>query len=258
MDVWQAATDNWSELCVAMGCTAIRTSGAILQTYRIQRSGSFYNSVFVQNPKSFVLDDVERFFGERKLPFVIILPQLKPYLELGEALEKGGYLLAPPWILMTHNEHDGQGSPDVRVEQIGESKILDWHELQQGFPHAEGTRPTRLEMIRRLSREDSAQLLIASLQDRFVGAGLLFMKNQVASLHMIATLAGFRRRHVATTVTLEAIRRARKTQPTLIWLRTRKGGTGEKVYKRIGFRVFSEILSYTKTPRFEETNLPPK
>ena len=258
MDVWREATGNWSELCVAMGCTAIRTSGAIVQTYPIHRSGTFYNSAFVQNPQSFVLDDVERIFGQRKLPFVIVLPQLKPYLELGDALEQRGYSLAPPWILMTHNETDGQSSPDVTVEQIDESKILDWFELQEAFPHAEGTGPTTLEMIKRLLMEDSAQLLIARLQDRFVGTGLLFIKKQVASLHLIATLAEFRRRRIATTVTLEAIHRARRSQPALVWLRTRKGGVGEKVYTRIGFRVFSEILSYTRTPRFEETNLPAK
>ena len=258
MDVWREVTDNWGELCVAMGCAAMRTSGAIVQTYPIQQSGSFYNSAFVQNPQSFVLEEVERLFAERKLPLVIIMPQLRPYLELGKVLEERGYSLAPPWMLMTHSETDGQSSPDVRVEQIDESKILDWFELQEAFPHAEGSRPTRLEMIRRLSREDSAQLLIASLQNRFVGAGLLFLKNRVASIHMIATLAEFRRRHVATTLTLEVIRRARKSRPGLLWLRTRKGGTGEKVYTRIGFRAFSEILSYTKTPQYEETNLPSK
>ena len=258
MDVWRAATDNWNELCVMMGCTTTRLPGGIIQSYPIQRSGTFYNCVLVQNPQSFVPGEVERLFDERKLPFVIILPQLKPHLELGETLEGRGYVLAPPWILMIHNESVGQSSPEVKVEQIDESKVLDWLELQQVFPQSEGTRTTMLEMIRRLSKEDSTQLLIASLQEQFVGAGLLFMKNHVASIHMIATLAQFRRRHVATTVTLEAIRLAQKTRPSLLWLRTRRGGTGEKVYARIGFRLFTEILSYTKTPQFEETNLPPK
>jgi len=256
MDPWRAATDNWSELCVAMGCTAMRTSGAILQTYPIERSGTFYNSALVQNPQSFVLDDVERLFDERKLPFVIILPQLNPYFELARSLEDRGYSHAPPWILMIHNRPDGQSNPAVKVEQIDGSKVLDWFELQDAFPQAAGTRQTRLEMVRRLSRDASAQLLLATIEDRFVGAGLLFVKNQVASVHMIATLAEYRLRHVATTVTLEAIHRARKNQPNLVWLRTRKGGAGQKVYIRIGFEAFSEILSYTKTPRFEDTNLP--
>jgi ribosomal protein S18 acetylase RimI-like enzyme len=99
---------------------------------------------------------------------------------------------------------------------------------------------------------------MASLQEKSVGAGLFFMKDQIASIHMVATLTDFRRKHVATTVTLEAIRRARKDKADLVWLRTRKGGTGEKVYTKIGFTSFSDILSYTKTPQHEDTHLPPK
>ena len=258
MDVWQEATDNWSELCVAMGCTRIRVPGALVHTYPIQRSGTFYNSAFVQNPQSFVIEEVEHVCTERKLPFAITLPRLKPYEELGKPLEKREYSLAPPWTLMTHQELTGRSNSEVRVEEIGGSKLGDWFEMQDVFPQAESSKPTKLEMIKRLSMEKSAQLLMATLQEKFVGAGLLFMKDQVASIHMIATLTNFRRRHVATTVTLEAIRRARKDKADLVWLRTRKGGTGEKVYTKIGFTVSSDILSYTKTPQLEDANLQPK
>ena len=258
MDVWQEATHNWSELCVAMGCRKIRVPGALVHTYPIDRSGTFYNSAFVQNPQSLVIEEVEHVYAERKLPFAIILPRLKSYVELGKSLEKQGYSLAPLWRLMTHKELTGRRSPGVRVEEIDRSKLGEWFEMQDAFPQVESSKSTRLEMIKRLSKEKSAQLLMASLKEKFVGAGLLFMKDNVASIHMIATLTDFRRRHVATTVTLEAMRRARKGKAGLVWLRTRKGGTGEKVYTKIGFTVFSDILSYTKTPQYEDTNLPPK
>jgi ribosomal protein S18 acetylase RimI-like enzyme len=258
MDIWQEATANWSKLCVAMGCTRIRVLGALVHTYPIHRSGTFYNSAFVQNPQSFVIEEVEHAYAERKLPFAITLPRLKPYGKLGKSLEEQGYSPAPPWALMTHKELIGKCSPEVRVEEIDQSKLGDWFEMQDAFPHVESSNSTRLEMIKKVSKEKSARLLIASLQEKFVGAGLLFMKDQVASIHMIATLTDFRRRHVATTVTLEAIRRARKDKADLVWLRTRKGGTGEKVYTKIGFTAFSDILSYTKTPQYEDSNLPPK
>jgi ribosomal protein S18 acetylase RimI-like enzyme len=258
MDVWQEATDNWSELRVAMGCTRIMIPGALVHTYPIHRSGTFYNSAFVQNPQSFVIGEAEHVYAERKLPFAITLPRLKPYGELGKSLEEQGYLLAPRWTLMTHNELTGRSNPEVRVEEVGGSKLGDWFEMQDAFPHAENSESIRLAMMKRLSMEKSAHLLMASLQKKFVGAGLLFMKDKVASIHMIATLTNFRRMHVATTVTLEAIRRARKGKADLVWLRTRKGGTGEKVYTKIGFTVFSDILSYTKTPQHEDANLQPK
>lgn len=258
MDVWQKATDNWSELCVAMGCTRIRVPGALVHTYPISRSGSFYNSAFVQEPQSFVIKEVEQVYAERKLPYAIILPRLKPYEKLGKLLEEHEYSLGPPWMLMTLKKLTGNSNSEVRVEAIDRSKLGDWFELQDAFPQVQSSRSTRLEMIEKLSRKKSAQLLLASLQGRSVGAGLLFMKDQVASIHMIATLTEVRRRHVATTVTLEAIRRANKDKTELVWLRTRRGGTGEKVYTKIGFNIVSDILSYTKTPQYEDTNLPPK
>jgi ribosomal protein S18 acetylase RimI-like enzyme len=113
-------------------------------------------------------------------------------------------------------------------------------------------------MIERLSGNGSAQLLLASINHKPVGTGLLYLNEHVASIHMIATLNELRRRHVATTVTLEALRRARKEKVDLVWLRTRRGGIGEKVYAKIGFNVFSDILSYTKTLQYEDSNLPPK
>jgi len=256
MDVWQEATDNWSDLCVAMGCRRVRASGALIHTYPINRSGSFYNSVFVQNARSFAIEQVERAYAEQKLPFAIILPRLKDYEELANSLEQLEYSLAPPWMLMTLRELSGDSNPEVSVEAIDRSKLEDWFELQDAFPHAESSKPTRLEMIRKVSMNNSTRLLLASIQGRPVGAGLLFMKDHVASIHMIATLFSFRRRHVATTVTLDTIRRSKKKE--LVWLRTRRGGTGEKVYTKIGFEVFADILAYTKTPQDEDSNLPPK
>ena len=260
MDVWRVATNNWSELRVAMGCRRVRVRGGLAHTYPIQRSGTFYNSAFVQTPQSFVIAEVERLYAERKLPFAITLSSLKPYENLGKSLERLRYSLAPTWTLMTHTKlTGGSGSnPEVRVAEIDRSNLGEWFELQDSFPQAEKSRQTRLEMIERVSKEKSARLLIASLQGKFVGAGLLFMKHKVASIHMIATLSDFRRKHVATTVTLEAIRRSKESEARLVWLRTRKGGIGEKVYSKIGFTPFADIRSYTKTPEYEEANLPPK
>ena len=258
MDVWREATNNWSELRVAMGCEQIKVRGGLIHVYPIQRSGTFYNSSFVQQPKSFMIEEIERLFEKRNLPFSIILPSLKPYAALRKSLERQQYSLAPAWVLMTHGELTGETSPEFRVVEIDSSRLCEWFELQDAFPHAESSTSTRLKMIENVSKQKSSQLLMASLHGRPVGAGLLFMKGEVASIHMVATLDEFRRRHVATTVTLEAIRRARENKAGLIWLRTRKSGIGEKVYSRIGFTAFSDILSYTKTPQDEDSNLPPK
>jgi ribosomal protein S18 acetylase RimI-like enzyme len=258
MDVWQDVTDNWSELCVAMGCTRIEVPGAVVHAYPIYRSGPFYNSAFVRNPKSFSIERVGTVFAERKLPFVITFPSLKPYARLGKLLRERDYSPAPAWSLMTQKELIDKSNPEVSVYEIDSPELEDWFGLQDVFSHVVSSRVRRWEMIEKIAKKQPAKFLIANFHGNLVGAGLLFLKGHVASIHMIATLAAFRRRHVATTVTLEAVRRARNEHAGLIWLRTRRGGTGQKVYSSIGFEVYSDILSYTKTPEYEDTNLPPK
>jgi GNAT superfamily N-acetyltransferase len=241
-----------------MGCARVRVPGAIAHTYPIDRSGTFYNFVLVQDPRSFVLEDVETVYAKSKLPFAIRIPRLEFYGELKKTLCEHGYLLVPVWNLMTHEKWIGARNPEVEVDDIDRSRLMDWFELQDVFNHVESSRATRMEMVERISTKRSVQLLMASINDRPVGAGLLFLKHRVASIHMIATLPDYRRKRVASTITLEALRRAQNEKVDLVWLRTRRGGIGEKVYSKLGFKAFSDILSYTKTPEFEDSNLPPK
>ena len=197
-------------------------------------------------------------YDENGLPFIIVIPRLESYEEIERSLVDLGYSLPPPWGLMIHEQLVGESNPEVEVDEIDLSRLDEWFALQDVFPHAQGSKAVRLEMIERILRNESAQLLLATIGGKPVGAGLLYLKKQIASIHMIATRPDFRRRRVATTVTLEAVRRARNEKAELIWLRTRRGGTGEKVYTKIGFNVNLDILSYTKTLEFEDSNLPPK
>jgi len=252
MDVWREAIYNWSELNAAMGCARMQISGAIISMYPIRRSGTFYNSVLVQDPDFFEIEDVEDVFAKKGLPFAIRIPQLASYARLEKSLRARGYSLLPIWSLMTQKEWVGKGNPQVEVREIDRSRLTDWFELQRVFGHAQSSRATEREMIERTVQKRSVQLLLAMHNDRPVGAGLLFLKDRVASIHMIATSPDFRRRHVATTITLEALRRAKNERVDLIWLRTRRGGVGGRVYTKIGFSTFSDILSYTKTPELED------
>ena len=258
MDVWHEATCNWSELSATMGCAIVRVPGAIGHVYPIKRSGTFHNFVLVQDPESFVFEEVETVYAKRKLPFTIRIPNLEPYGELEKILRKHGYSLVPVWSLMAHEKWIGMRNPEIEVDEIDRSKLVDWFELQNAFSHIERSRTTRLNMVKRILTNRSVQLLMATINHRPVGGGLLFVKDHVASIHMIATSAEFRRRHVATTITLEALRRAQNEKVDLVWLRTRRGGVGEKVYAKLGFNAISDILTYTKTPELEDSNLPPK
>ena len=63
---------------------------------------------------------------------------------------------------------------------------------------------------------------------------------------MVSTIPEFRRKYVATTLILEVLETLKNKGVELLWLRTRKGGIGEKVYEKIGFKPILDILTFTK------------
>jgi hypothetical protein len=237
-----------------MGCARISVPGALVQTYPVERSGAFYNFALVQDSRSFLIRDVQDEFAKRRLPFAIKIPRIELYAELEKSLCEHGYSLSPTWNLMTHEASLGKSNSEVRVDVIDRSGLSDWFGIESVFSHVHSSRLAIEEMVERALVKGSVQLLTASLDGRPVGAGLLFLRNRVASIHMIATGTEFRRRHVATTITLDMLRRSENAKVDLIWLRTRTGGIGEKVYTKIGFKGFSDILTYTTTPDLEESN----
>jgi len=258
MDIWGEAASNWSDLCVAMGCKKARVPGAFVHFYNIRKSGTFYNFSLVHDPSIFSIDRVEKEFVRRDLPFAIKIPGLTSHVRMESLLRERGYSLVPVWNLMTHKTHTGKRNPDVQVEEISWSRLEDWFALSNLARLPQGSRNARQEMVRKAMRNDCTRLLLATLDGKLVGEGLLFVKDRIASIHMMATVPEFRRRHVATTIVLEAIEKARETGVDLLWLRTRKGGIGERVYLKCGFDSFSEIRTYSKTPELEEVGgVPP-
>jgi len=230
---------------------------AVAHTYPINRSGPFYNLTLMDDPQSSI-EDAEEIYEKNGLPFIIVTPRLESYAKLQTFLVDRGYALPPPWGLMILEQLYGEMNPKVTVERIDRSNLKEWFALQDAFPQVPSSRVARLKMIEKILEDEAAQLLLATIEGKPVGAGLLYIRDRVASIHMIATKPEFRRRRVATTVTLEASRRAIRGKAELIWLRTKRGGTGEKVYTRMGFKLFTDLLSYTRTLECEDSNLPPK
>jgi len=244
MDIWVKATLNWGALCVSMGCERVSLPGALANVYPIEKSGTFYNIVHVQDPNSFSIPSAEGTFAARKLPFGIVLPRRSGYEQLEELLRARGYSLVKVWNLMWHEKGLGEINPKVAVEEIPGSRLSEWLAISN--------LSARREMIEASLTDGSTRLLLATLEGKAVGEGLIYLNDRVASIHLMETVPDFRRRHVATTLVTKMLERLMNEQLDLIWLRTRKGGVGEKVYSRIGFRSFTEILTYTRTPAFED------
>lgn len=252
MDLWYGATCNWSGLCVAMGCDRISLAGALAHAYSIERSSTFYNFAHVQDPNSVSIESIENEFRRRRLPFTVVIPRLSPYEQLEQTLRSRGYVLIRVWGLMKHQRFEGKRNPEVKVIQIDYSRLTEWLSLPGDAGLSAVSARARQEMFGHAMRCESTELLLACVGDMPVGRGLLFVKDGVASIHMMTTVPEFRRRHIATTIVLEALDRLRDEKTELIWLRTRRGGIGEKVYLKSGFDSAFDILTYTRTPDCED------
>ncbi|MGD0423101.1 MAG: GNAT family N-acetyltransferase [Candidatus Bathyarchaeia archaeon] len=230
-----------------MGCIKYSILGALVNVYPVERSSTFHNIVHVQDPRSFLIQRAEDIFAARKLPFGIVLPRDSIYQELEESLRARGYSLVKTWNLMCYREGLGEPNHEVVVEEIDSSRLSEWFAISNMVSEF-----GRQEMISTALTNPSVRLLLGTLEGKPVGEGLLFLKDRVASIHCIATLPEFRRRHVASTIVIEILKRLKSERVDLIWLRTRRGGTGEKVYSRIGFNSFTDILTFTSTPHLED------
>jgi hypothetical protein len=251
-DTWYKATSNWSELCIAMGCERIQECGALAHIYPISRTGVFYNVVHVQDANLFSVESIEQTFAKSRLPFTITIPRVDSYAALEQSLRAHGYSLVRVWDLMVHEEDAGERNSEVEVVKVDASRLRDWFAASNLSDLPSSIRYARYDMISNALLKGSTLLLLAYLNSKPVGTGLLFSKGGVASIHMMTTVQEFRRRHVATTILLDTLDRLKDEEIDLVWLRTRKGGMGEKVYAKTGFESLLDILTYTKTPNLED------
>jgi len=152
---------------------------------------------------------------------------------------------------MVHEKVIGERNPDVDVKNVASSQLSEWITASNINELSQISRAARRKMLEEASQTSKTKFLLARLEEKPAGVGMLFMEGHVASIHMMATLPEFRRRHVATTIVLQALT-LRNGNIDLTWLRTRKGGMGEKVYTNLGFSSITNILSYTTTPELED------
>ena len=236
-----------------MGCDRFCVPGGLVHMYDVDITGTFYNHVLVQDPNAFALEKTEAEFTKRRIPFTVKIPKQRAYSELENSLQARGYILVPVWSLMTFDAVPArQRNPGVRVERVNTFGLAEWLTVSTTGNLPSNHTITQQNMVKRASEKKSIHLLLAKLNNKPVGRGLLYLKNKVASIHMMTTIPEFRRKHVATTIVLEALDRLKEERTNLTWLRTRKGGTGEKVYLRIGFKPILDILTYTLNPHLDQ------
>lgn len=255
MNAWITATSSWSELCMAMGCTRVIYPGSLSHFYDVNATGTFYNFVHVQEPSACPIQAIEAEFARRGLPFAVRIPRQESYLGFGESLSAQNFSLVPIWTMMRHEVESGERSPEVTVEEVDRSHLSDWIETSNIPDLPDIHRVTQRDMVSKASLTKSIHLLLATYKNKPAGTTLLFIKDRIASIHFVATRPEFRRKHIATSIVLDAINRIEDEGADLVWLRTRKGGIGEQVYLQIGFKPFADILTYSRTPNLDSQSV---
>ena len=235
-----------------MGCEKIRIPGGLLHSYGVDLTGTFYNHVLVNAPNEFSLEQTEAEFAKRKLPFSVKIPKLRLYENIENSLQKAGYTLVPVWNLMVlEGKPTGLRNVDLKIERANAIEFSEWIAVSNQDNLASRRHLTQ-QMVRKVAEREGVHLLLAKLDNRPVGRGLLYSKDEIASIHMMSVVPEFRRKHVATTIVLDALARLKEERVNLKWLRTRKGGIGAKVYLQLGFTPAVDILTYTMTPGLDQ------
>jgi ribosomal protein S18 acetylase RimI-like enzyme len=82
---------------------------------------------------------------------------------------------------------------------------------------------------------EGGEYYLGYVEGKPAGTSLLFSLMKTGGIFSVGTLKEYRRRGIATTLTLHAVRRSIEKGNDLHTLQTAKGGAGEQLYKKIGF-----------------------
>jgi len=255
INTWKRATYNWHKYCLDMGCKEVSISGAFANTYPIYRTGPLYNFVIVQDPNIFSISETEKTFNKIGKPFTIKIPKLTKFNNIEETMKTLGFSLIRVWKIMTIDKIISEVKNNIKVEKINVSSFDEWFETLNSSNHQSKLAHIRYDRIKKALQKGSTHLFMASINDNPVGTALVFSKKGTSSIHMMKTKIKYRRKGVASTLLIFLFYRIKKEKSELIWLRTQKSGIGEKVYDKIGFKSSIDILSFTKTPYFEDRML---
>jgi GNAT superfamily N-acetyltransferase len=141
------------------------------------------------------------------------------------------------------------GDVEVREVTHPDREFLAWYRsarlaLAQGLSG---------EVVDQLHRRDLEVFVPAGLRwfvglvdGRPAGYTALLSVAGVGYLDGVVTLPAYRRRGVATATVLEAVRASRARGDRLVHLLADKGGRPRRLYERLGFRPWTEVVSFVR------------
>jgi len=113
-----------------------------------------------------------------------------------------------------------------------------------GFPTA--WKDVMLSSLTDEAEDLSGQTLLADLDGKTAGvAALLRTGDRITGLYSVATAPEFRRRGVATALTLRSIESFRNSGDEVLTLQVKKGSDAQRLYEKLGFETAYTLSLYS-------------
>jgi ribosomal protein S18 acetylase RimI-like enzyme len=116
----------------------------------------------------------------------------------------------------------------------------------QGFSFPREWKEVMLSSLSDEADDLSGQSLVAEVEGRMVGvAALLRTGDKISGLYSVATAPEFRRRGVATALTLRCIESFRQSGDEFLTLQVHRGSDAQRLYQKLGFDTAYTLSLYT-------------
>ena len=116
----------------------------------------------------------------------------------------------------------------------------------EGFGFPSEWKDVMLSSLTDEAEDVSGQTLLAELDGETVGvAALLRTGDRITGLYSVATAPGFRRRGVATALTLRCIESFQKSGDEVLTLQVRSGSDAQRLYEKLGFETAYTLSLYS-------------
>jgi ribosomal protein S18 acetylase RimI-like enzyme len=116
----------------------------------------------------------------------------------------------------------------------------------EGFGFPREWKDVMLSSFTDEAEDVSGQTMLAEIDGRTVGvAALLRTGDRITGLYSVATAPEFRRRGVATALTIRCIESFQKSGDEVLTLQVQKGSDAQRLYGRLGFETAYTLSLYS-------------
>ncbi len=196
-----------------------------------------------------LLNRATKYFHSRGSPYVCFrtspLTRPKTFPSL---LEDNGFeRKLEEYVMVFKGKHpEDKLNPDINVKEISEKEIEVYTELFRTNFEMPPEWKKGLERLALNWIQQGWKCYLAYVKEKPVGTCLLSSLNGTGGIFNVGTLKEYRRQGIGTTLTVHALMDSIDEGNTLHTLESEKGGSAERLYKKIGFESDHTISYFIK------------